>query len=142
MIRHLTPRSLGALAPSLPLASSLALAPSLALCLTLLTPFLPLGPIGTEAAAQTSPSLNWEMAHTGDIHKVLPLRERARVYNEILEWRLDNILPAILREEGVDMWVVINFEYDEDPVYMTLVPEPAMSARRLSILAFHDSPDG
>ena len=73
---------------------------------------------------------------------MLPLRERARVYNEILEWRLDNILPAILREEGVDMWVVINFEYDEDPVYMTLVPEPIMSARRLSILIFHDSEDG
>jgi Xaa-Pro aminopeptidase len=38
--------------------------------------------------------------------------------------------------------VVINFEYDEDPVYMTLVPEPIMSARRLSILVFHDSDEG
>jgi Xaa-Pro aminopeptidase len=64
------------------------------------------------------------------------------VYNEILEWRLDNILPEIMREEDMDMWVIINFEYDEDPVYMTLVPEPIMSARRLSILVFHDSPEG
>jgi Xaa-Pro aminopeptidase len=82
------------------------------------------------------------MSRAGDIEGVLPLRERARVRNEILEWRLDNILPAILREEGVDMWVVIAFEYDEDPVYMTLVPEPIMSARRLSILIFHDSREG
>jgi Xaa-Pro aminopeptidase len=82
------------------------------------------------------------MSYGGDLESLLPLRDRARVYNEILEWRLDNILPAILREEGVDMWVVINFEYDEDPVYMTLVPEPIMSARRLSILIFHDTPDG
>ncbi len=84
----------------------------------------------------------WEMAGAGDIERILPVRERARVYNEILEWRLDNILPAILREEGVDMWVIINFEYDEDPVYMTMVPEPIMSARRLSILIFHDGPEG
>ena len=55
------------------------------------------------------------MSQAKDIEQILPLRDRARVYNEILEWRLDNILPAIMREEGVDMWVVINFEYDEDP---------------------------
>jgi Xaa-Pro aminopeptidase len=82
------------------------------------------------------------MSRAGDIEGILPLRERARVYNEILQWRVDHILPAILREEGVEMWVVINFEYDEDPVYMTLVPEPIMSARRLSILIFHDREDG
>lgn len=84
----------------------------------------------------------WEMSPVGEIQKILPLRERARVYNEILQWRLDHILPSIMREEGVEMWVVINFEYDEDPVYMTLVPEPVMSARRLSILIFHDAEDG
>ena len=84
----------------------------------------------------------WELPPEGAMENILPLRERARVYNEILEWRLDHILPAIMREEGVDMWVVINFEYDEDPVYMTLVPEPIMSARRLSILIFHDREDG
>ncbi len=87
-------------------------------------------------------SLGWEMSKAGDIEQILPLRDRARVYNEVLDWRLDNILSDILREEGVDMWVVINFEYDEDPIYMTLVPEPVMSARRLSILVFHDTSDG
>jgi len=100
----------------------------------------------TGVAAQTTqadPSWpGWEMSHAGDAETILPLRERARVYNEILEYRLDNILPTIMREEGVEMWVVINFEYDEDPVYMTLVPEPIMCARRLSILIFHDSDDG
>lgn len=97
---------------------------------------------GAQVSGDADMSLGWEMADADDIDRILPLRERARVYNEILEWRLDNILPAIMREEGVDMWVVINFEYDEDPVYMTLVPEPVMSARRLSILAFHDSNEG
>ncbi len=100
--------------------------------------------VTVEAQATGDPGAwpGWEIARAGDIEGILPLRERARVYNEILEWRLDNILPAIMREEGVDMWLVINFEYAEDPVYMTLVPEPIMSARRLSILIFHDSEDG
>jgi Xaa-Pro aminopeptidase len=40
------------------------------------------------------------------------------------------------------MWLVVNFEYAEDPVYMTLVSQPMFSARRLSILLFHDSKDG
>lgn len=102
----------------------------------------PLASLRAQAAGDAQPSPNWEISHTGDIDRILPLRERAGVYNEILEWRLDNILPQIMREEGMDMWVVINFEYDEDPVYMTLVPEPVMSARRLSILVFHDTPDG
>jgi Xaa-Pro aminopeptidase len=95
-----------------------------------------------QATGEATPSLGWEISGAGDIEQVLPVRERARVYNEILQWRLDNILPTIMREEGIDMWVVINFEYDEDPIYMTLVPEPIMSARRLSILVFHDSHDG
>jgi Xaa-Pro aminopeptidase len=97
------------------------------------------------AAQSTGEGLSWpgwEMSPAGDVEPILTLRERARVYNEILEWRLDNTLPTIMREEGIEMWVVINFEYDEDPVYMTLVPEPVMSARRLSILIFHDSEDG
>jgi Xaa-Pro aminopeptidase len=97
------------------------------------------------AAQSTGEGLSWpgwEMSPAGDVEPILTLRERARVYNEILEWRLDNTLPTIMREEGIEMWVVINFEYDEDPVYMTLVPEPVMSARRLSILIFHDREDG
>jgi Xaa-Pro aminopeptidase len=98
------------------------------------------GMVPVEAASQSG--LNWEMSKARDIDRILPLRERARVYNEILEWRLDNILPAIMREQGIDMWLIINFEYNEDPVYMTLVPEPIMVARRLAILVFHDSKDG
>jgi Xaa-Pro aminopeptidase len=94
------------------------------------------------STAQGQANLNWRIADVRDIEKILPERERAELYNEILEWRLDNILPEIMRREGIDMWLVICFEYDEDPVYMSLVPEPIMAARRLSILIFHDSPEG
>jgi len=102
----------------------------------------PRAEIAAQAPGNAGAPAGWEMSDAGDLEAVLPLRDRATLYNEILQWRLDNILPGILEEEGVDMWVVINFEYDEDPVYMTLVPEPIMSARRLSILIFHDSDEG
>jgi Xaa-Pro aminopeptidase len=94
--------------------------------------------LSTTAYAQ----VNWNISDVRDIDKILPEREQAKLYNELLEWRLDNILPEIMRREGIDMWLVICFEYDEDPVYMSLVPEPIMVARRLSILMFHDAPDG
>jgi Xaa-Pro aminopeptidase len=73
-----------------------------------------------------------------DIDNILPERARAELVNRWLEWRLDNILPRIMRREGIDLWLVLNREYNEDPVYLTLVPEPIMSARRTSILIFHD----
>jgi Xaa-Pro aminopeptidase len=73
-----------------------------------------------------------------DIDNILPEQERARVMNEILEWRLDNIVPKLMRREGIDMWIIICREYNEDPVYLSMVPEPTMAARRTSILLFHD----
>jgi len=43
-----------------------------------------------------------------------------------------------MRETGIDMWLVINREYAEDPVYLTLVPEPVFAARRTTMLVFFD----
>lgn len=78
------------------------------------------------------------IAFVRDVNTILPEKARAEVYNEILKWRLDNIIPELLRREGIDMWLIINREYNEDPVYMSLVPEPVMNARRTSILMFVD----
>jgi Xaa-Pro aminopeptidase len=77
-----------------------------------------------------------------DVDNILSQRRQAEVFNDILAWRLDNILPTVMRREGIDLWLVICFEYAEDPVFMTLTSRPRMSARRLSILLFHDAPDG
>ena len=73
-----------------------------------------------------------------DIENILPEKDRAKVMNEILEWRLEHIIPELMRREGIDMWLIICREYNEDPVYLTMVPEPTMAARRTSILIFHD----
>ncbi|UCE43388.1 MAG: M24 family metallopeptidase [Candidatus Aminicenantes bacterium] len=73
-----------------------------------------------------------------DIDNILQEKDRAKVMNEILEWRLEHIIPELMRRERIDMWLIICREYNEDPVYLTLVPEPTMAARRTSILIFHD----
>lgn len=81
---------------------------------------------------------NQPVNHSRDIDNILPVRDRVPVVNGWLEWRLDNIVPDLLRREGIDMWIVMCREINEDPLFFTLVPEPVLAARRLTILVFHD----
>ncbi|MFC1545329.1 M24 family metallopeptidase [Gemmatimonadota bacterium] len=76
------------------------------------------------------------------IPKVLPLRDRGEVVNRWLVERLDTILPEIMRREGFDMWIVDNREYNEDPVFFSLMPGNTMAARRRTILVFYDPGPG
>ena len=93
-------------------------------------------------SATSTAQLNWTIGKARDIENILPERRRAEIVNENVAWRLDNILPQIMRREGIDLWLVICFEYNEDPVFMSLTTRPRMNARRLSILLFHDSQEG
>ena len=54
---------------------------------------------------------------------VLPVRERAEIINRILERRLETILPAAMRENMLDMWIIICQEDNLDPVFQHLIPE-------------------
>lgn len=74
----------------------------------------------------------------GAVQHILAERERPAIVNRILTDRLQTLLPRLMREAGIDLWLVINREYVEDPVYLTLVPEPVFHARRLSMLVFFD----
>ena len=56
--------------------------------------------------------------------------------------RLDNLLPKLMHEADLDMWLVINREYGEDKLFFTLVPQPTFAARRTTILVFYKQPDG
>jgi hypothetical protein len=69
---------------------------------------------------------------------VLPLRERARVQNGWLKERLDTIVPALMREHEIDMWILVAREYLEDPVVATMLDAESMHARRRTILVFFD----
>ncbi len=70
---------------------------------------------------------------------ILPERERAKFIDEVLEDRFTNLLPQLMRREGVDMWVIISREYNEDPVLKTMLPANWLSARRRTIMVFHDT---
>jgi Xaa-Pro aminopeptidase len=78
------------------------------------------------------------LSHGADAFRdrILPLRARAQVQNRWLKERLDHVLPEMMSREGFDMWIVIARECNEDPVILSLLPEPAMAARRRNILVF------
>lgn len=69
---------------------------------------------------------------------ILTQRDQARVIDELLEDRLRNTLPALMRREGFDMWVIISREYNEDPVIRTLLPATWHAARRTTMLVVFD----
>jgi hypothetical protein len=52
---------------------------------------------------------------------ILPMRERAQFINQILDDRIQNLLPSLMRREGIDMWVLISREYNEDPILKTML---------------------
>ena len=74
--------------------------------------------------------------------KVLPMRERAAVIDRMLDDRVKTVLPGIMRRTGIDLWVLISREYNEDPVLKTFLPSTWQSARRRTILLIHDPGDG
>ncbi len=89
----------------------------------------------TLAASADAAGQGRVVEHLGGI---LSHRERVEVIHRALTERLDGLLPGLMRETGIDLWLVINREYVEDPVYLTLVPEPVFAARRTTMLVFHD----
>ncbi len=66
------------------------------------------------------------------------LREQAEIQQQWLKIRLERVLPRLMREQGVEMWLVICREYNEDPVYRSLTSPTVFAARRRTILVFHD----
>jgi Xaa-Pro aminopeptidase len=69
---------------------------------------------------------------------VLSQRDQSRIIDDLLEDRLRTLLPQLMRREGIDMWVVISREYNEDPVIKTLLPATWMAARRTTMLVAFD----
>ena len=66
------------------------------------------------------------------------LAEQAVTRQEWLRLRLERVLPRLMRESGVDMWIVPVREYNEDPVFWSLVSPTTLAARRRTIYVFHD----
>ena len=72
--------------------------------------------------------------------QVLPLREQARVMDEMLADRINNLLPQLMEKNKIEMWILVSREYNEDPVLKTMLPATWLSARRRTILVFYHNP--
>ena len=68
--------------------------------------------------------------------EILNLKDRATLIEKIQKDRLDNLLPELMSKNGIDMWIIITREYNEDPIIKTLLPPTWLNARRRTILVF------
>lgn len=91
-----------------------------------------LAPLGLSETEHPAPALP----------AILPPRERAQIENRILAERLDRVIPAIMRAEGIDLWLLVAREYFEEPVVASMLDAENMHARRRTILIFHDPGEG
>lgn len=72
------------------------------------------------------------------IPAILPLQKRAQVIDQLFEEKVNIFLPELMRKEGIDMWIVMAREYNEDPVIRTMLPAIWHAARRRTILVMYD----
>ena len=66
------------------------------------------------------------------------LSTRGALIDRILSERVETVLPGLMRRTGVDSWILVSREYNEDPVLKTFLPSGWFSARRRTILMIFD----
>lgn len=72
--------------------------------------------------------------------EVLSVRDQSALMDELLQERLEQLLPELMKKTNIDCWVLISREYNEDPVLKTLLPAEWLSARRRTMLVFSLNP--
>ncbi|MDX1646822.1 MAG: M24 family metallopeptidase [Longimicrobiales bacterium] len=76
-------------------------------------------------------------------YRALPsLREQAAEQQEWLEIRMNRVLPALMEEYDVEMWILSMREYAEDPVFWSITSPTTFAARRRSIYVITRQDDG
>lgn len=82
------------------------------------------------AAAPVASGAQQDRPEGDDAAKVIPMRERVQIMQRFWDWKQEHVLPEIMRDEGVDMWIVRSDEqpeyrqtsYAEGPFYTSLLP--------------------
>lgn len=97
---------------------------------------------GPLAAAPTPLAMRETEAAAPAVPPIQSARDRAAAENRILAERLDAIIPAIMREQGIDLWLLVAREYFEEPVVASMLDAENMHARRRTILIFYDPGQG
>ena len=76
------------------------------------------------------------------IHPLPSLREQAAEQQDWLELRIGRVLPKLMAEYDVRMWILSMREYAEDPVFRSITSPTTFAARRRSIYVFNRLDDG
>ena len=99
--------------------------------------------LATPLAAQPTA---WQLSQTEQINPavppILPLKERAAIEDKWLADRLDTLALPLMREAGVDMWILVAREYVDDPVLKTMLDGKSFTARRRTIVVLTDRGEG
>ena len=75
---------------------------------------------------------------TQPMNRVLTHREQAPIVRSRIVKRFETVLPELMRREGIDMWIMVTREYNNDPVFQSMAPLTTYSSRRRTILVFYD----
>ena len=83
-----------------------------------------------------------EHANADDLKsRIMSMKERAELRDRFLDDRIKTVLPEIMERTGIDMWIIIAREYNEDPVLRTMLPANWINARRRTILVIFNPGD-
>jgi Xaa-Pro aminopeptidase len=69
-------------------------------------------------------------------------RGQAALIKSWITKRFDTVLPELMRREGIDLWIIVSREYNDDPVFRSMAPLTTYSSRRRTILVFSRTPAG
>lgn len=83
-------------------------------------------------------TIQFSTAQNSYFPKTLTMRERAEVIDRWLNERVETVLPQLMKRTGIDFWLIIAREYNEDPVIKTMLPATWKSARRTTMLIVYD----
>jgi len=79
----------------------------------------------------TSLSIQSQTPKTSEsLPKLLPVREQQSVRESWLKKRLDTLLLPVMRQQKIDMWIVVNEEFHADPVTAYIAPPLPYAGRR------------
>ena len=70
------------------------------------------------------------------MRQTVSLKKQYQIVDDLLYQRIHKLLPKLMEETGYDMWIILCREYNEDPVFTTMLPSLCLTARRLSCLVF------
>jgi len=76
------------------------------------------------------------------IHPLPSLRAQAFEQQEWLEMRMERVLPQLMADYDVSMWILSMREYAEDPVFWSITAPTTFAARRRSIYVITREEDG